>query len=362
MLLGISSFGTGPRTGPAATLALARDVEAHGFARFMLVERVLSNDAMAQCAAIAAATERIGLGTGIANVYLRHPEMLALAAAVAAEVSDGRFVLGLGPNNQAATERAGFAWRGAREALAETTATVRAVLDGSTGRAPACGWPVPVVWAAVAMETAELAGRLADGVMLYLATVPRIGAVLDRFDAAAAAAGRADLPLERSLLLPVFPADSLVSRVESMIGNAIHEDNPLYWGHLYGKDWVESRKFDEHTLHFDADLAADVTGSDPEVDIDFDLVVTGGCEADGTLTFEVVSDNVVVDANSSILGSLPQFFGCLYPTCADEIIEERVLEAFPHTGLSASVPDVQLCIDNPTLQWHVTDNGDFSLL
>lgn len=164
------------------------------------------------------------------------------------------------------------------------------------------------------------------------------------------------------LLLPVFPADSLVSRVESMIGNAIHEDNPLYWGHLYGKDWVESRKFDEHTLHFDADLAADVTGSDPEVDIDFDLVVTGGCEADGTLTFEVVSDNVVVDANSSILGSLPQFFGCLYPTCADEIIEERVLEAFPHTGLSASVPDVQLCIDNPTLQWHVTDNGDFSLL
>ncbi|MGE4086331.1 MAG: LLM class flavin-dependent oxidoreductase [Vicinamibacterales bacterium] len=209
MLLGISSFGTGPRTGPAATLALARDVEAHGFARFMLVERVLSNDAMAQCAAIAAGTERIGVGTGIANVYLRHPEMLGLAAAVAAEVSDGRFVLGLGPNNQAATERAGFAWRGAREALAETTAIVRSVLDGTTGRAPACGRPVPVVWAAVAMETADLAGRLADGVMLYLATVARTAAVLDRFGAAAADAARADLPLERSLLLPVFLHDDV---------------------------------------------------------------------------------------------------------------------------------------------------------
>ena len=54
MLLGISSFGTG--LGPAATIALAQQVEKAGFHRFMLVERVHTNDSVAQCAAIGAAT------------------------------------------------------------------------------------------------------------------------------------------------------------------------------------------------------------------------------------------------------------------------------------------------------------------
>ncbi|MCC6438096.1 MAG: LLM class flavin-dependent oxidoreductase [Acidimicrobiales bacterium] len=209
MQLGLSTFGTGPNTGPADTLALAIEAERHGFDRFMLVERVLTNASIAQCAAIGAATTRIGVGTGIANVYLRHPEMLALAAAVAAAVSGGRFVLGLGPNNQASVERAGFAWRGGREALLDTTTAVRAVLDGTAGRAPACRHPVPIVWAAVAMETAELAAAQADGVMLYLATDERIARVLARVDAAARAAGRAGAVVERSLLLPTFLHDDL---------------------------------------------------------------------------------------------------------------------------------------------------------
>lgn len=209
MQIGISTFGTGANTGPADTLALAVAAEAHGFDRFMLVERVLTNDSVAQCAAIGAATSRIGIGTGIANVYLRHPEMLALAAAVAAEVSAGRFVLGLGPNNRAAVERAGLTWRGGRTALADTTATVRAVLDGRAGRSSACRYPVPVVWAAVALETVSLAAAHADGVMLYLATEERVAVALARFDAAAHAAGRNDAPMERSLLLPTFLHDDL---------------------------------------------------------------------------------------------------------------------------------------------------------
>lgn len=204
MLLGISSFGTG--MGTADTIALAQRVETAGFHRFMLVERVHTNDSVAQCAAIGAATERIGVGTGIANVYLRSPQMLGLATAVAAEASGGRFVLGLGPNNRAGVERLGLTWRGAVPSLVEATDAVHRVLAGTPGSIEPCRHPVPVVWAAVSLATAEAAGAGADGVMLYLATTERIVTALARFDEAAADAGRAGEadPLERSLLLPTF--------------------------------------------------------------------------------------------------------------------------------------------------------------
>ncbi|MEZ5411622.1 MAG: LLM class flavin-dependent oxidoreductase [Acidimicrobiales bacterium] len=202
MLLGISSFGTG--MGPADTIALATQVEAAGFHRFMLVERVHTNDSVAQCAAIGAATERIGVGTGIANVYLRSPQMLGLATAVAAESSNGRFVLGLGPNNRNGVERLGLTWRGAVPSLVEATEAVHRVLAGTPGSVEPCRHPVPVVWAAVSLATAEAAGTHADGVMLYLATADRITTSLTRYDEASARAGRADGARERSLLLPVF--------------------------------------------------------------------------------------------------------------------------------------------------------------
>jgi len=208
MQLGISSFGIG--IGPVETVALALDAEAAGFARFMLVERVFTNDSVAMCAALAAATTTIGLGTGIANVYLRRPEMLAATSLVAAEVSGGRFTLGLGPNNQAAMARVGIEWRGARESLSETTSALRAILDGSAAGVGPCSVPLPIVWAAVALETAELAGREADGVMLYLATDQRIDTVLERFERGVAASARSDgTALERSLLLPTFLHDDV---------------------------------------------------------------------------------------------------------------------------------------------------------
>jgi alkanesulfonate monooxygenase SsuD/methylene tetrahydromethanopterin reductase-like flavin-dependent oxidoreductase (luciferase family) len=46
--------------------------------------------------ALAAATSTIGLGSLVANVANRHPELLSLAAATVQEISGGRLTLGLG--------------------------------------------------------------------------------------------------------------------------------------------------------------------------------------------------------------------------------------------------------------------------
>jgi hypothetical protein len=84
----------------------------------------------------------------------------------------------------------------------------------------------------------------------------------------------------RAYPAPVYPRDlprlitrgEIESRIESIIGTVIH-DNKLYWDHIYGRA-VEVSKKDDGTLKVDLDLAAEVPGFNPEVDIDFDLGVS----------------------------------------------------------------------------------------
>jgi alkanesulfonate monooxygenase SsuD/methylene tetrahydromethanopterin reductase-like flavin-dependent oxidoreductase (luciferase family) len=104
--------------------------------------------------------------------------------------------------------RAGFPWRDPREALRETTATVRSVLAGQglpglrTPRPAAHAVPVP--WAARALETCEAAGRHADGLMLYLCTTERYRRATARMRRGADASGRDPAAIAVSVLIPTF--------------------------------------------------------------------------------------------------------------------------------------------------------------
>ena len=74
--------------------AAAADAEDAGFATVWLSE--LHRSAFVPAAALAAATSRIGIGTGIALAFVRSPLTTALTSLDLDELSDGRFVLGLG--------------------------------------------------------------------------------------------------------------------------------------------------------------------------------------------------------------------------------------------------------------------------
>jgi alkanesulfonate monooxygenase SsuD/methylene tetrahydromethanopterin reductase-like flavin-dependent oxidoreductase (luciferase family) len=166
-------------------------------------------------AGIAGRTSRIQIGTGIANVFLRHPVMLGIAAATIDEISGGRLVLGLGPNNEAMISRAGLAWRDPRQALRETTDTVRAVFAG-TGvpglRSPhPASRAIPIHWAAMALETCEAAGRHADGLMLYLCSKDRYRRAVERMRRGAVAADRPADDVTVSVLIPTFIHDDLAT-------------------------------------------------------------------------------------------------------------------------------------------------------
>src|SRR5207253_5929614 len=117
-------------------------------------------------------TERVRLATGIVNVYTRGPALLAQSAAALAELSGGRFVLGLGASSNVIVEqwnRIPFEWPLAK--VRETVEILRAVLAGERGpggfRLPEAPPPVPIVLAALRERMLRLAGEIADGALAH---------------------------------------------------------------------------------------------------------------------------------------------------------------------------------------------------
>ena len=86
---------------------LAKKAEAAGFHSAFTVE-FFNRNGFVRAAAVASATDRIQIGTGIANAFVRSPLMHASAAMDLDELSQGRFILGIG----SATRRMNQDWYG----------------------------------------------------------------------------------------------------------------------------------------------------------------------------------------------------------------------------------------------------------
>ena len=83
---------------------VARDAEAAGFDSVWTGE-YFSRNAFTTLTAMALATKRIAIGSGIAYAFLRSPVQLAMAAADVDEISEGRMLLGLGTGTRAQNEQ-----------------------------------------------------------------------------------------------------------------------------------------------------------------------------------------------------------------------------------------------------------------
>src|SRR5262245_11016447 len=73
---------------------IAREAEDAGLDAIFATE--VNNDVMATAQLMGASTRRIAVGTWIANIYLRHSYVCAQGAALIADATGGRFLLGLG--------------------------------------------------------------------------------------------------------------------------------------------------------------------------------------------------------------------------------------------------------------------------
>src|SRR5207302_191263 len=83
------------------------------------------NDVMATAQLMGAATRRIQVGTWIANIYVRHSYAGAQGAALIADTTDGRFVLGLGVSHPPVNKALGIDMGDAPSALRRYVTAVR---------------------------------------------------------------------------------------------------------------------------------------------------------------------------------------------------------------------------------------------
>jgi F420-dependent oxidoreductase-like protein len=167
-----------PRERLVTAINLARRAEALGYDSAW-VTHGLGRDSFVVLTAFALATERIALGTGVVPIYPRHPVAMAQEASTLMEVSAGRLRLGIGLSHRPSmVDALGLDMGDPLAVMREYLAVLRAALQGEaifqgryyrvrwTGafRAPA----PPILLAGLAPPMLELAGELADGVVLWL--------------------------------------------------------------------------------------------------------------------------------------------------------------------------------------------------
>lgn len=142
------------------TLDMARDIERRGFAGIYIPSRFGN---MAQCTALALATERIPFGTAIAPIYARTPEDFAHSAAYLHEVSGGRFRFGIGIAHGPTYQRLGIT---PGKPLSDIHAFVEKVrCYKGIGPLP------PIILAALRKKMVALAAEIAQGVVFANASL-----------------------------------------------------------------------------------------------------------------------------------------------------------------------------------------------
>jgi 5,10-methylenetetrahydromethanopterin reductase len=163
-------------------VTLARVAEEAGFDQFWVSNDLFLRSALVILPAVALATTRMELGTGILNPYTLHPGEIAMFAGSMDELSGNRFNLGLAAGAGEFLKWVGIEQGSTLAALRETVAAVRALQDGE--RAAVSGeflrWSgeaylrapsprrTPIYIGAMGPKMLSLTGELADGALPLL--------------------------------------------------------------------------------------------------------------------------------------------------------------------------------------------------
>lgn len=193
---------------PAAQFeAYVDEIEALGFDEFWMTDSSLhSRYVYAYLALAARRTTKMRLGTAVTNPVTRHPAVTATAALTIAEMSDGRFTLGIGAGDRPLLALGSKPATLAR--LESSIDSIRRLWTGETFSLEGPGYTlsdahlrdagrtdIPIYMSASGPKTLELAGRVADGVILLAGLHPDgVNWALERIDRGVEAAGRSERP------------------------------------------------------------------------------------------------------------------------------------------------------------------------
>ena len=175
----------------------------------------LGRDAFVPLAGMAARCKRARLGTGVA-IFARPPALTEISAMSMAELTEGRFVLGLGTAPPAWNENwhglpyrrpvrrmreyveaIRLMWTASPESPVEYEGEIITIRDYRRVLAPPCA-PPPIYLAAVQPAMLQLTGEVADGLLANLLNTPRYftDIVHPNIDKGLASAGRSRADIE----------------------------------------------------------------------------------------------------------------------------------------------------------------------
>lgn len=232
-----------PGTAPMPDLiTLIQDVEAAGFAGAGILDsQLLCRDTYVTMALAATQTSRLTLFPAVTNPFTRHAAVLAGAIQTVAELAPGRLkcIIGTGYTSASTIGRK-------PATLAQMRACIRTVkallagdavdFAGTPGRLGyAAGQAIPVLMAASGPKAIELAGEVADGVLLLVGYTPGIvDAVLARLEQGARRSGRRLEDLEIMWAVRTGTASTTAEAQRQARPTAVH------WGILsWGNHWLK---------------------------------------------------------------------------------------------------------------------------
>ncbi len=191
--------------------------EDNGFEYCWITDHYNNRNVYMALTTIAAATNKIKLGPGVTNPYIRSPAITASAMVTLDEVSGGRAVLGIGPGDKATFDALGIEWVKPVSTIKKAIGDIRKLMAGEkleTGAQLAIkpSTTIPIYMGAQGPKMLETAGMIADGVLInasnpkdFEAAVPLIkkgaenaGRSMDEIDVAAYACMSVDKKPEKA--------------------------------------------------------------------------------------------------------------------------------------------------------------------
>jgi 5,10-methylenetetrahydromethanopterin reductase len=184
----VKEFGLGFETiDSRRQMGCARLAEELGYGTYWVPEDYFFRGAFALASAIACSTRTIRVGLGVVNPYTRHPALIAMEFAALTEIAGGRTVLGIGAGVRHWIEtQMRIPYAKPTAAMRETVDIVRRLFrgesvgyegkvfrtDGAKLSFPAPRAEIPIVLGVLGPKNLEMAGEVADGVVLSAMTSP----------------------------------------------------------------------------------------------------------------------------------------------------------------------------------------------
>jgi len=168
-----------PDTHPQKIVKYSTLAEQGGFDYIWVTDHYCNRNPYIVLTAIAFATQKISLGTGVTNPYVVNPAWTASAVASLDEVSGGRAVLGLGAGDKVTLASLGIAFLKPLSAIKESTEVIRKLWRGEVvkyeGKVVKLNGAnlrykptreIPVYIGAQGPRMLKLAGKIGDGVLI----------------------------------------------------------------------------------------------------------------------------------------------------------------------------------------------------